>query len=140
MSATNKILRTSEQSEEQCLAANDTITLIRDKWTILVLGALRRQPSLRYVELQRAVTGISQRMLTLRLKSLEENGLVKRTMFATIPPRVDYELTPLGRTLIQPLRGLLEWSMQNRDAMAEARAAYKRRTTRIESAGSNRER
>jgi len=104
------------------------VALIRDKWTILVLGALRREESLRYNELQRRVAGISQRMLTLTLKTLEENGLVTRTMFATVPPRVDYALTPMGRTLITPLRGLLDWSLANRDAMAEARRAYAKRT------------
>jgi DNA-binding HxlR family transcriptional regulator len=79
-------------------------------------------------ELQRAVHGISQRMLTSTLKPLEENGLVKRTSFATIPPRVDYELTALGRTLSGPLKGLLAWSLEHRDAMAEARRAYAVRT------------
>jgi DNA-binding HxlR family transcriptional regulator len=110
--------------QEQCVAANEVLELIRDKWTILVLGALRRHDTLRYNELQRAVAGISQRMLTLTLKTLEENGLVTRTIFATVPPRVDYALTPMGRTLIQPLRGLLDWSLEHRAAIAEARRAY----------------
>jgi DNA-binding HxlR family transcriptional regulator len=118
----------NEGGEKQCVAVNEVVALLRDKWTILVLGALRRAESLRYSELQRAVVGISQRMLTLTLKTLEENGLVKRTFFATIPPRVDYELTPMGRSLVTPLRGLLDWSMQHRDAMAEARRAYTRKT------------
>jgi DNA-binding HxlR family transcriptional regulator len=100
------------------------VALIRDKWTILVLGALVRKDSLRYSEMQRTVGGISQRMLTLTLKRLEENGLVKRTIFPTVPPRVDYELTPLGRTLSKPLKGLLDWSMENRTAMSEARRVY----------------
>lgn len=124
MSVTNKILRAPEPVKKECVAANETLALIRDKWTILVLGALAHDKSLRYNELQRAVAGISQRMLTLTLKPLEQNGLVKRTIFATVPPRVDYELTPTGRTLVKPLKGLLEWSMENREAMAEARRAY----------------
>jgi DNA-binding HxlR family transcriptional regulator len=128
VSATNRIVRLEEQAGKQCVAANDVVALIRDKWTILVLGALRRERSLRYNELQRAVAGISQRMLTLTLKRLEENGLVKRTVFATVPPRVDYELTPMGRTLIQPLKGLLEWSTENRATMEEARRAYAKKT------------
>src|SRR4051794_5028983 len=78
----------------------------------------------RYNDLQRAVHGISQRMLTLKLKKLEENGLVKRTIFPTVPPRVDYELTSLGRTLIAPVRALLSWVVDNRDAMAENRLAF----------------
>ncbi len=91
---------------------------------MLVIGALTKKETLRYNELQRGVAGISQRMLTLTLKRLEENGLVKRTVFATVPPRVDYELTPLGRSLILPFRGLLTWVTENRGAMEEARAAY----------------
>jgi len=124
VSATNSRVRTKDPMQEQCVAANEVLELIRDKWTILVLGALRRHDTLRYNELQRAVAGISQRMLTLTLKTLEENGLVTRTIFATVPPRVDYALTPMGRTLIQPLRGLLDWSLEHRAAIAEARRAY----------------
>lgn len=128
MSATNKIVRMEEHEGKQCVAVNEVVALIRDKWTILVLGALAHDTSLRYNQLQRAVVGISQRMLTLTLKTLEENGLVKRTIFATVPPRVDYELTAMGRTLVNPLKGLLDWSMENRAAMAEARRVYAKKT------------
>ena len=130
MSVTNKSVRVEMASAASCVAANEALELIRDKWTILVLGTLRRRSPLRYNELERSIGGISQRMLTLTLKHLEQNGLVKRTVFATVPPRVDYELTPIGRTLIQPLRGLLEWSMEHRNAMAEARRAYAKRSIR----------
>lgn len=126
MSATNKIVRMQEPGGKQCVAVNEAVALLRDKWTVLVLGALTHAESLRYNELQRTVAGISQRMLTLTLKTLEENGLVKRTFLATIPPRVDYELTPMGRSLGAPLKGLLDWSMRNSGAMAEARRAYAR--------------
>ncbi len=126
MSATNKIVRMQER-KEKCVAANEVIALLRDKWTILVLGALTRVDSLRYNELQRSVDGISQRMLTLTLRTLEANGLVKRTSLPTIPPRVDYELTAVGRSLVTPLRGLLAWAMQNRAAMEDARRAYTRK-------------
>jgi DNA-binding HxlR family transcriptional regulator len=124
VSATNKSVRVEKASAASCVAANEALELIRDKWTILVLGVLRRRSPLRYNELERSIDGISQRMLTLTLKHLEENGLVKRTVFATVPPRVDYELTSVGRTLIQPLRALLDWSMEHRDAMSAARRAY----------------
>ncbi|HEY5959006.1 MAG TPA: helix-turn-helix domain-containing protein, partial [Polyangiaceae bacterium] len=90
----------------------------------LILGSLTKAPTLRYNDLQRAVRGISQRMLTLKLKKLEENGLLRRTVFPTVPPRVDYELTPLGLTLIKPIRTLLDWTIDNRAAMAETRLAY----------------
>ena len=121
MSVTNKSVRIEGS---QCAAVDQLVALLGEKWTLLVLGALTKEPTLRYNDLQRAVRGISQRMLTLRLKKLEENGLVKRTIFATVPPRVDYELTPLGRTLIAPLRALLRWVSDNRAAMAETRVAY----------------
>jgi len=116
-----------QRSAKNCVAVNAAVTLFRDKWTILCLGALSKADGpLRYNTLQRAVGGISQRMLTLTLKTLEENGLVKRTAFPTVPPRVDYELTPVGRTLIHPLKALLDWSLENHEAMAEARRAYLR--------------
>ena len=92
MSAGNTDVRTEQQPGKQCVAVNEVVALCRDKWTLLVLGALTHAPSLRYGELRRAVDGISQRMLTLTLKSLEESGLVKRTLTPMIPPRVDYEL------------------------------------------------
>ncbi len=121
MSVTNKWVRIESS---QCAAVDQLVTLLGEKWTLLVLGALTKQSSLRYNDLQRGVVGISQRMLTLRLKKLEEHGLVKRTVFPTVPARVDYELTPLGITLIQPIRALLDWTVNNRTAMAAARLAY----------------
>lgn len=124
MGVTNKMVRVPKGDGENCFAVNEAISIIRDKWTILVVGMLGRHGPLRYNELQRAVGGISQRMLTLTLKSLEENGLVTRTMFPTVPPRVDYELTPVGHTLIKPLRALLDWSREHHATMEEARRAY----------------
>jgi len=118
---TNKLVRIEPS---QCAAVDQLVALLGEKWTLLVLGALTKEPTLRYNDLQRAVRGISQRMLTLRLKKLEENGLVKRTSFPTVPPRVDYELTPLGRTLIAPISVLLHWVIDNRAAMAETRLVY----------------
>ena len=126
MSVTNKLVRTGSTS---CAAVDDVVALLGEKRTLLVLGALTKTPTLRYNELQRVVGGISQRMLTLTLKKLEENGLVKRTVFPTVPPRVDYELTPLGRTLIKPVRALLDWTIANRAAMAETRLAFGKKKT-----------
>jgi DNA-binding HxlR family transcriptional regulator len=108
----------------QCAVVDQVVALLGEKWTLLVLGALTQEQTLRYNELQRAVRGISQRMLTLTLKKLEENGLVKRTVFPTVPPRVDYELTSLGLTLINPIQALLDWTIENQAAMAETRLAY----------------
>jgi DNA-binding HxlR family transcriptional regulator len=130
MSATNKRVRIDDRAEDQaegaCAAVDQVVALLGNRWPLLVLGALRRHGALRYNELQRAVEGISQRMLTLTLKRLEANGLVKRTIFATVPPRVDYELAPLGQTLVAPVRALLDWVTANRAAMDEARLAYAR--------------
>jgi DNA-binding HxlR family transcriptional regulator len=125
VSATHKLVRIDEENAgHACPAVDEAVALLGNRWSLLVLGALRRGQRLRYNELQRAVNGISQRMLTLTLKKLEENGFVERTIFATVPPRVDYELTPLGNTLIQPVRALIEWTLTNRPAMAQARRAY----------------
>ena len=88
-----------------------------------MVGVLEQGP-LRYNEIRRAVDGISQRMLTLTLKQLERDGLVTRTMYATIPPRVDYELTELGKRLMVPLRSLYDWAVKHRPAMLAARKRF----------------
>lgn len=121
MSVTNKLVRIEPT---QCAVVDQVVSLIGEKWSLLVLGALTKKPALRYTELQRSISGISQRMLTLTLKKLEENGLVKRTVYPSVPPRVDYELTTLGWSLVVPVRSLLKWTVENRAAMAEARQAY----------------
>jgi DNA-binding HxlR family transcriptional regulator len=112
---------------EDCKAVIETLARIGDKWTVMVVGTLAHGP-MRYNQIRRVVDGISQRMLTLTLKSLERDGLVSRTAFPTIPPRVDYELTDLGRKLIVPLRVLYLWAVENRPAMAEARERHARIT------------
>lgn len=82
---------------------------IADKWTALIIHVLS-DGTHRYAELHRQIGGISQKMLTQTLRSLERDGLVRRTIFPVIPPRVDYALTPLGRTLIEPLQAICQWS------------------------------
>jgi len=109
-----------------CKAEVETLARIGDKWTVMVVGALSEGP-IRYNEIHRRVEGISQRMLTLTLKGLEQDGLVTRTMYPTIPPRVDYELTELGRKLILPLKALSKWARENRPAIVAAREAFQRR-------------
>ncbi len=108
---------------EACCALNDLLSRVGDKWTVLVVGLLCGGP-MRFNELRRATDGISQRMLTLTLRGLERDGLVTRTVFPTIPPRVEYELTELGRTLKGPLGALAEWAQSNRPAVAKARTAF----------------
>jgi DNA-binding HxlR family transcriptional regulator len=95
-------------------AVREVLDRIGDKWSLLVIGTLRAGP-LRFGELEEAVAGISQRMLTLTLKHLVEDGLVARTAYAEVPPRVEYEVTELGRTLVPLVMALAEWAMANHE-------------------------
>src|SRR5215468_4422648 len=108
---------------EDCRAVSEILARIGDKWTVLVVGELGGSPK-RFNELRRALGSISQRMLTLTLRGLERDGLITRTVFPTIPPRVDYELTKLGRSLLEPVNGLGLWARQNRAAIAAARQRF----------------
>lgn len=87
---------------------------VGDKWSLLVIAVLEDGP-LRYTDLQRAVTGISQRMLTLTLRQLGQDGLLTRTSYPEVPPRVEYELTPLGRGLIEVVTSLISWVSDHHD-------------------------
>ncbi len=106
----------------------DILNRIGDKWTVMVIGTLSNGP-MRFNAILRAISGISHRMLTLTLRGLEQDGLVKRTAYATIPPKVEYELTELGLSLIEPLRALGEWAVRNQPAIAAARARFGAGTT-----------
>ncbi|MEV8437453.1 helix-turn-helix domain-containing protein [Actinosynnema sp. NPDC051121] len=99
---------------------------IADKWSLLVIALLDRRV-LRFSELSRAIDGISQRMLTITLRQLERDGLVKRTVYPVVPPRVDYELTSMGVTLHDTIQALVDWTESHQDAIAAAREAYDRR-------------
>jgi DNA-binding HxlR family transcriptional regulator len=96
---------------------------VGDKWTVLVVSTLGDGPK-RFNELRRALGSISQRMLTLTLRSLERDGLVTRTVFPTIPPLVDYALTKLGHSLLEPVSSLGLWARQNRSAIHDARRRF----------------
>ena len=106
-----------------CRAISAVLSRVGDKWTVLVVSTLGAGPK-RFNELRKALGSISQRMLTLTLRGLERDGLVTRTVFPTIPPRVDYELTDLGCSLLKPVNGLSDWARQNRVAMEAARARF----------------
>jgi DNA-binding HxlR family transcriptional regulator len=101
----------------------EVLSRIGDKWTVYVVRLLS-DGSMRFNEIKRAIPAISQRMLTLTLRGLERDGLVTRTIYPTIPPRVDYELTDLGRTLIATLMALGDWALSNRANVEKARAAF----------------
>ena len=106
-----------------CIAVNDILSTIGDKWTVLIVMTLAKGP-MRFNEIRRAVDGISQRMLTLTLRGLERDGFATRTVFPTVPPRVDYALTELGKTLIAPLTAIGTWAVAHREAVADARANF----------------
>jgi DNA-binding HxlR family transcriptional regulator len=107
----------------ECVAVSDVLARVGDKWSVLVVTRLGAGP-LRFNELRRSIGGISQRMLTLTLRGLERDGLVTRTVFPTIPPRVDYELTALGRDLLVPVSALGEWAIRNQPKIARAREQF----------------
>jgi len=108
---------------EDCRAVSEVLARIGDKWTVLVVSTLGDGPK-RFNELRKALGSISQRMLTLTLRALERDGLVTRTVFPTIPPRVDYELTKLGRSLLEPVSALGLWARKNRPIIQEARRRF----------------
>jgi DNA-binding HxlR family transcriptional regulator len=110
---------------EDCRAVSAVLQRIGDKWTILVVQRLGGGPR-RFNELRNEVGGISQKMLTTTLRSLERDGFVTRTVFPTIPPRVDYELTDLGRELLIPVNALGEWARGNIGRINAARAKFDR--------------
>jgi DNA-binding HxlR family transcriptional regulator len=105
---------------------------IADKWSLLVIALLDCQ-SLRFTQLRREIDGISQRMLSVTLRQLERDGLVSRTVHPVVPPRVDYALTPLGRTLHQTIKSLVTWTEQHQEEIIAARAAYDARREMMES-------
>jgi DNA-binding HxlR family transcriptional regulator len=113
--------------EPQC-PSRLVLERIADKWTALVIQILARG-TMRYAELQRAIGGISQKMLTQTLRSLERDGLVQRTVHPVVPPKVEYSLTRLGRTLIDPLQGLCRWSEKHLSELQANRARAKQAAT-----------
>jgi len=109
--------------EQNCRTVSEILSRIGGKWTVLVISRLGGGP-LRFGELKRQIDGISQKMLTSTLRDLEMDGMVNRTVTPVIPPRVDYELTPLGRDLLVPLRAIGEWAVSNRGRVLAARARF----------------
>lgn len=111
---------------DDCRAVSEILALVGDKWSVLIVMLLGNGPR-RFNEIKRMVDGISQRMLTLTLRGLEREGLVTRTVFPTIPPRVDYELTNLGRSLWKPVEALGVWAQTHRIEIEAARRRFDRR-------------
>jgi DNA-binding HxlR family transcriptional regulator len=117
------LIPSSLEVAEDCRAVSEVLARVGDKWTVLVVSVLG-EGSKRFNELRRSLGSISQRMLTLTLRGLERDGLVTRTVFPTIPPRVDYALTELGRSLLEPVSRLGLWARQNRAAIETARRRF----------------
>jgi DNA-binding HxlR family transcriptional regulator len=109
-----------------CRKVSRVLARIGDKWSVLIVMMLSGGPR-RFNEMKRMIGGISQRMLTLTLRGLERDGLVMRTVYPTVPPRVDYELTPLGRSLREPVSALGSWAQENMDAIDAAQADFDKR-------------
>jgi DNA-binding HxlR family transcriptional regulator len=113
----------SDPASPNCKAVSAILARVGDKWSVLIIMRLG-EGSRRFNEIKRMIGGISQRMLTLTLRNLERDGLVKRTVTPSIPPRVDYELTELGRDLLQPVAALGEWAIRHQPCIAAARAQF----------------
>lgn len=107
----------------QTCEIRDLLDRLADKWSMLVVELLG-QDTQRFTGLRRQIDGISQRMLTLTLRRLERDGLVRRTVHPVVPPRVDYDLTPLGATLLDAIEPLVAWTREHRDTIAAARIDY----------------
>ncbi len=119
--------------EKTCLIRGDGGRAIRgildrigDKWTLLVVATLHGE-RMRFGELQQRIPGVSQRMLTRTLRHLERDGLVRRTVFAEVPPRVEYDLTPTGRTLVEPAVTLAEWAIEHNPEIERSQRDYDER-------------
>jgi DNA-binding HxlR family transcriptional regulator len=120
---THELPRPVPLDELAACPVGDVFRRVGDKWSVLLVILLGHRPH-RFNELHRAVEGISQRMLTRTLRGLETDGLVHREVFPTVPPSVEYSLTPLGRTLLEPLSALAVWAVDHAPEIAEARAQH----------------
>ena len=110
-------------ADPRCGPVRHLMQRIGSRWPVLIIAHLDSGPR-RFSELKRDIGRITQKSLTTALRELEQDGLIERTVTPIIPPRVDYALTPLGRTLLTPLKALVYWAIENEDSVAEARARY----------------
>ncbi len=114
---------------DTCRPVTELLNRIGDKWSLGVVRQLSAR-TMRFSELKQALEGVSQKMLTTTLRGLERDGFVTRTVYPTIPPKVEYELTALGRDLSVPVGALGEWAQSNRPRVEAARAAFDKRASR----------
>jgi DNA-binding HxlR family transcriptional regulator len=125
-SNTDVTLTEGDHQSSDCRKVSQVLARIGEKWSVLIIMMLSER-SRRFSELRRMIGGISQRMLTLCLRGLERDGLVRRTVFPVVPPRVEYELTPLGRSLCEPVIALGNWALDHIAEIDAARAAFDQR-------------
>ena len=114
-------------SNPDCRAVSELLSRVGDKWTALIVRALDAKPEgegARFNELKREIGGISQQMLTRTLRTLERDGMARRTVHPTVPPQVEYDLTPLGRSLARPVGALVDWTFANLPEIHANRDAY----------------
>lgn len=116
-------LRVAAGSSDTCLIVQETLERMGDKWTLLVVLGLSQGP-VRFNALQRTVVGISHRMLSVTLRKLERDGLVQRTAYPEVPARVEYALTPLGTSFIEPAMGVTQWALGANEQIRQNRLAY----------------
>lgn len=121
-------LETPVEFEQPC-PIRDVLDRIGDQWSLLVLQVLENG-TLRFSAINRAIGDISKQMLSKTLKYLEEDGFIRRTLYPEVPPRVEYELTDLGRSFLVPMKGLVDWAQDNHRDIREARAAYANRAAK----------
>jgi DNA-binding HxlR family transcriptional regulator len=121
--------RLLDPDHADCKAARGVLARVGDKWSMLIIVLLGDGPK-RFNAIKREVTGISQRMLTLALRNLERDGLVKRTQFPTIPPRVDYELTALGRSLWKAVQPIGDWAQDHVSHIGKAQQEFDRKNAK----------
>jgi DNA-binding HxlR family transcriptional regulator len=117
-------LHKSNASYAERCPIRDVLERMGDRWSMLVLLTLQDNGTLRFTALKAQIEDVSQRMLAQTLRRLEQDGLVLRTAYPTIPPRVDYSLTPLGQSFLKPLRELLKWAQGHHEQVRAAREAY----------------
>ena len=120
-------------SSEECVSIDEVLNRVGDKWSLQVISQLGAG-TLRFTELKRSVAGISQRMLTLTLRQLERDGLVERTVYPTVPPKVEYTLSDFGRTILIPVTALADWALTYRLDIQAAREAFDSRQLEVSAA------
>lgn len=121
----------TEVLEIQACPSRMVMEMLADKWKLMVFHSLRQQSVMRNGELMRAISGISQKMLTQTLRALERDGLILRKDYQEVPPRVEYSLTPLGETLCEPIHMISEWGRENMGCVSSARVAFDKRESAL---------